>query len=142
MSDHTVVITDLHLKAKPPRKAKRKVYVHRKADNEKLKEEFRAAWVKFQASNPNDKSVEQNSNFFSRTVLLAVENHVLIKTISGRWNLSWITPMLRRLMRKKQQVYNLAKRSQNPKHWKKFKDLRKIWKQSLQKAHNDCVWPP
>ena len=43
-------------------------------------------------------------------------------------------------MRKKQRVYNLAKRSQNPKHWKKFKDLRKIGKQSLQEAQNDYVF--
>ena len=35
MRDHSVIITDLNLKVKPPRKAKRKVYVYRKADNEK-----------------------------------------------------------------------------------------------------------
>ena len=68
MRDHSVVITDLSLKVKPPRKAKRKVYVYKKVDNEKRKDEIRAAWVKFQASNPDDKSVEQNWNFFTRTV--------------------------------------------------------------------------
>ena len=56
---------------------------------------------------------------------MALKNHVPTKTISGRWNLPWITPGLRRLMRKKQRVYNLAKRMQNPQHWKKFKELRK-----------------
>ena len=43
---------------------------------------------------------------------MAIKNHVPTKTISGRWNLPWITPGLRRLMRKKQRVYNLAKRMQ------------------------------
>ena len=42
-------------------------------------------------------------------------------------------------MRKKQRVYNLAKRTQNPQHWKKFKELRKTWKRSLLEAHNDYV---
>ena len=58
---------------------------------------------------------------------MAIKNHVPTKTISGRWNLPWITPGLRRLLRKKQRVYNLAKRMQNPQHWKKFKELRKTW---------------
>ena len=53
---------------------------------------------------------------------MAIKNHVPTKTISSRWNLPWITPGLRRLMRRKQRVYNLAKRLQNPQHWKKFKE--------------------
>ena len=56
---------------------------------------------------------------------MAIKNHVPTKTISGRWKIPWITPGLRRLMRKKQTVYNLAKRMQNPQHWKKFKELQK-----------------
>ena len=42
-------------------------------------------------------------------------------------------------MRKKQRVYNHAKRTKNPQHWKKFKELRKTWKRSLLVAHNDYV---
>ena len=64
---------------------------------------------------------------------MAIKNHVPTKTISGRWNLPWITPGLRRLMRKKQRVYNLAKRMQNPQHWQKFKELRKTWSRKKKK---------
>ena len=70
---------------------------------------------------------------------MAIKNRVPTKTISGRCNLPWFAPGLRRLMRKKQRVYNLAKRMQNPQHWKKFKELRKTWKWSLLVAHNDYV---
>ena len=42
-------------------------------------------------------------------------------------------------MRKKQRAYNLAQRTQNPSHWKKFKDLRKTLKRNLLEAHNDYV---
>ena len=34
-------------------------------------------------------------------------------------------------MRKKQRVYNLPKSTQNPQHWKKFKELRKTWKRKV-----------
>jgi len=137
--DHSVVITDLNLKVKPTRKVKRKIYIYKKADSESLKDEISSAWDKFQTSQPHGKSVEQNWCHFTSIILTAIKNHVPTKTISGRWNLPWITPGLRRLMRKKQRVYNPAKRTQNPKHWKKFKELRKTWKRSPLVAPNDYV---
>ena len=109
---------------KPTRKVlvKRKIYIYKKADSELLKGEISSAWDKFQTSQSHDRSVEQNWCHFTSIILTAIKNHVPTKTISGRWNLPWITPGLRRLMRKKQRVYNLAKRLQNPQHWKKFKE--------------------
>ena len=141
ISDHSVVITDLNLKVKPTGKLlmKRKIYIYKKADSELLKGEISSAWDKFQTSQPHDRSVEQNWCHFTSIILTAIKNHVPTKTISGRWNLPWITLGLRRLMRKKQTVYNLAKRTQNPQHWKKCKELRKTWKRSLLVAHNDYV---
>ena len=124
---------------KPTGKAKRKIYIYKKADSELLKDEISSVWDKFQTSQPHDRSVEQNWCHFTSIILTAIKNHVPTKTISGRWNVPWITPGLRGLMRKTQGVYNLAKRTQNPQHWKKFKELRKTWKRSLLVAHNDCV---
>ena len=138
ISDHSVVITDLNLKVKPTRKVKRKIHICKKADSESLKNEISSAWDKFQTSQPHDRSVEQNWCHFTSIILTAIKNHVPTKTISGRWNLPWITRGLR-LTRKKQRVYNLAKRTQNPQHCKKFKELRKTWKRSLLVAHNDYV---
>ena len=87
---------------------------------------------------PHDRSVEQNWYHLTSIILTAIKNHVPTKTISGRWNLPWITRGLR-LTRRKQRVYNLAKRTQNLQHCKKFKELRKTWKRSLLVAHNDYV---
>ena len=87
---------------------------------------------------PHDGSVEQNWYHLTSIILKAIKNHVPTKIISGRWNLPWITRGLR-LTRRKQRVYNLAKRTQNPQHCKKFKELRKTWKRSLLVAHNDYV---
>ena len=108
-------------------------------NGELLKDEISSAWNKFQTSQPHDRSVEQNWCHFTSIILTAIKNHVPTKTISSRWNLPWITPGLRRQMKKKQRGYNLAKRTQNPQHWKKFKELRKTWKWSLLLAHNDYV---
>ena len=42
-------------------------------------------------------------------------------------------------MRRKQRYYNKARRTQDPQDWKKFKDLRKVWKNKLSEAHNEYV---
>ena len=91
ISDHSVVITDLILKVKPTRKVKRKIYIYKKADSELLKDEISSAWDKFQTSQPHDRSVEQNWCHFKRIILTAIKNHFPTKTISGRWNVPWIT---------------------------------------------------
>lgn len=52
---------------------------------------------------------------------------------------SWLNPALKRMMRRKQRYYNKARRTQDPQDWKKFKDLRKVWKNKLSKAHNEYV---
>ena len=108
ISDHSVVITDLNIKVKPTRKVKRKISIYKKANNELLKDEISSAWDGFQTSQPQDRSVEQNWCHFTSIILKAIKNHVPTKTISGRWNLPCINPGLRRLMSKKQRVYNLT----------------------------------
>ena len=100
ISDHSVVISDLILKVKPTRKVKRKIYIYKKADSELLKDEISSAWDKFQTSQPHDRSVEQNWCHFKRIILTAIKNHFPTKTISGRWNVPWITQGWRGLMRK------------------------------------------
>ena len=56
-----------------------------------------------------------------------------------RWNVPWITPSLRKLIRKKQRSYNLAKKTNDRQDWKKFKDLRKASKHKLAEARNNYV---
>ena len=124
---------------KPTRKVKRKIYSYKKVNSELLKDEINSAWDGFQTSQPQDRSVEQNWCQFTSIILTAIKNHVPTKTISGRWNLPWITPGLRRPDEEKNRVYDLAKRMQNPQNWKKFKELRKTWKRSLLEARNNYV---
>ena len=40
-------------------------------------------------------------------------------------------PRVKETDEEKQRVYNLPKSTQNPQHWKKFKELRKTWKRKV-----------
>ena len=43
------------------------------------------------------------------------------------------------MTRKKQRLYNKARRTDNPSDWKKFKELRKCVKKQLTTAHSEYV---
>ena len=75
-----------------------------------------------------------------------MQHHIPTKTSSGKWNIPWLTPALRKMVRKKQRYYKKAKRTQNEQDWKRFKTLRKTFKAKLSDAHNKYVldlldWP-
>ena len=43
------------------------------------------------------------------------------------------------LMRKKQWIYNKAKRTNNETHWEEFKQIRKTVKSKLNKSHQNYI---
>ena len=52
----------------------------------------------------------------SPTILKAVEQYVITyKKISGRWHVTWLTPPLKRAIRKQQRLYRKAKQLQTHK---------------------------
>ena len=51
----------------------------------------------------------------------------------------WISHHIRCLSRKKQHLYNLAKSSQSPDHWRNYYKLKKEMHKSCQAAYNDYV---
>ena len=124
-SDHDIVITDLDLKRRPQKKNPQKIYIYKRADTDSLKKVISDSWNKFLHTEPLQKCVEDNWKYFKDTTTTAMQHHIPTKMLSGRWNIPWLTPALRKMMRKKQRYYNRAKRTQNEQDWKSFKNLRK-----------------
>jgi hypothetical protein len=59
--------------------------------------------------------------------------------LTSRWNVPWITREIKTLMRKKQRIYNKAKRTNNEKHWEEFKQIRKTVKLKLDESHHNYI---
>ena len=99
----------------------RKIFLYKRASVDNLKEEIEDAWLKFsnnqQREQPNENNnppilnAEDACSYFKCTILTALERNVPTKHLTGRWNVPWITPSLRKLIRKKQRSYNLAKKT-------------------------------
>ena len=85
---------------------------------------------------PLDKSVDENYNFFTETVLEVMKEHFPQKKLGSRWNVPWMNSSIKRMIRKKQKLYNRARKSNSHVDWKKCKDLRKATKKRLTLAHD------
>ena len=141
MSDHDLVITELDLKMKPPKKKPRKIFLFKRADVERLGDSI-----------PNDvealctiecKSASELDDLwakFKSTILKAVEQYVPHKKISGWRHVRWLTLPLKRAIRKKQRLYRKAKQLQTRENWAKFKKFRKATKSKLLEAYNNYVF--
>ena len=140
MSDHDLVITELDLKIKPPKKKPRKIFLFKRADVDRLRENISSNLEVLRhtecesASELDDLWIK-----FKSTILDAVEQNVPSKNMSGRWHVPWLTPCLKRAIRKKQRLYRKAKQLQAHESWAKFKNFRKATKSKLLEAYNDYV---
>ena len=61
------------------------------------------------------------------------------KKVSSRWNLPWMTPVIKRLCRKKKRAWDAGKRNRNSHAWKRYQKLSKLVKESLENSHRSYV---
>ena len=139
MSDHQIVILNLDMKAKIVKKKTRKVFIHGKADLQRIKEDITMEWEDFRKSNPGNNSVERNWLKFKNLLHSVMQKWIPQRTINKKWNLPWITPAIRRMIRKKQRCYNKARKSKEDEHWRDFRNMRQMRKKVIENAHNNYV---
>ena len=133
ISDHEVVVADCDIRARFTRKIPRKIHLYSKADWNKLraktldfKEEFMEKY--------SDRSVDDNYESLKSHVNNIIDDHVPSKMSTTRFNVPWITPAIKRMCRKKQRLFNRAKRTRKPRHWDSFKSHKRDTLRALRKA--------
>ena len=139
MSDHDAVIFDINLKPSTNRKQPRKVFIFKKGNMEVVRNDLKQRFDKYIETEALSNSVDVNYYYFKSTINEVMKKNIPQKNINGRWNVPWLTNSIKRMTRKKQRLYNKARRTDNPSDWKKFKEMRKCIKKQLTIAHNEYV---
>jgi hypothetical protein len=116
MSDHKVVITDINIKTKPRKTVPRKVYIYKKANMNGINQHLDKENNVF-TNNSKTNSIQECWGEFKEILLQAITTNIPTKILTSRWNVPWITREIKTLIRKKQRIYNKAKRMNNEKHW-------------------------
>ena len=138
-SDHDCVITDIDLKVEHCRKQPRTVYRFSKGNMDAIKHDLETKFECFAQSDPSSRTVDENWNDFKTTLMSSVNKHIPRKTLSTRKDVPWMTPEIKRKIRKKQRLYNKQKKSGNAEDKHKFRELRRTVKRELNLAHNQYV---
>jgi hypothetical protein len=138
LSDHDAVEVLLNMKAKINKKAPRKVFMYSKANMKELEEDLKTFSENF-AQEHGNRSLEENWNLFKTTLTSLMDKHIPHKMLSGKFHLPWLTKEIMRAIRKKQRIYNKAKKSNKEKDWEKFRSIRKYIKKQLVKSYWDYI---
>ena len=137
ISDHDhIVITRCSLRPKQNKKKARTIRLFKKADWENIKPFLNDAEDTFFASSPEGNSVDNNWEYFKSVLIDAMKKFVPSKETSCRYDLTWITRHVKRLIRQTQWAYDRAKKSAKDRDWAKFRRKRK----NCQKAQKEAHW--
>lgn len=139
ISDHDIVTTDLDMKVPMNKKKARTVYIYKRANIGAIKKELDEFNINLFGEDFNLRSVNENWNMFKLIVLDSMNRFIPTKKLSTRNNLPWMTRHIHRLIRKKQRLYNKAKKTQNNQDWAVFRKLRTHVKTELTAAYHNYI---
>ena len=124
ISDHDIIMTDCDLRAYIPKKVHRKIYSYSKADwpnIHKSMEVFKDVFSREAIS----RSPEVNFNILKSKIEQVIEKFVPCKTTSSRYKPPWLHIQIKRACRKKQRLYNKARKSNLGNDWNTYKEHKR-----------------
>ena len=71
------------------------------------------------------RTVEENYNSFKSKVQSLINSHIPIKMTSSRTNMPWFNNTLKRMCKRKQRLFNKAKRSGSNKCWQQYRTFKR-----------------
>ena len=137
-SDHATVITDTFLHIKPNKKQPRNIHQWSRANWDLIKNEAKLFADSYLEEAP---SLSVNQRYSKLTSFLEelISKHVPQKLKSTRRNVPWMTRKLHRLCRKKQRLFNKAKKNHSPRVWEDYRSLQRRITSALRKARIDYI---
>ena len=130
LSDHDIVSGTLKAVILPIRKPRGKVYHYQKGDYEFMRSDaLKFAKERYSNGYPDSRSVQENFNLITFFNQDSADKHIPSKTSRSVSSVPWITPAIRRKIRRKNTTHAKAKKSGSAKIRAKFETLSDIRKQ-------------
>ena len=137
LSDHDIVSGTLKIVIPPIKKPWRKVYRYQKGDYESMRSDaLRFAKERYFNGYSDSRSVQENFNLITSFIQDSADKHIPSKTSRSVSSVPWITPAIRRKIRRKNATHAKAKKSGSAKIRAKFETLRREIKADIRKQHD------
>ena len=137
LSDHDIVSGTLKMFIPPIKKPRRKVYLYQKGDYESMrKDTLQFAKEKYFNGHSDTRSVQENFDLLTSFIQDSADKHIPSKTSRSVSSIPWITPEIRRKIRRKNKTHAKAKKTGSSKLRSKFETLRREIKSDVRKQHD------
>ena len=134
ISDHDIVLFTVNTSCRRRKDVKRKIFIRKKADSTRIKEELTNLSLFMDTRGFN--SIDDKWSCFEDNIYRIMDSCIPSKWTSSRHTLSLCNGSLKRLIKRKQRLYNKAKTSGNHNDWKAFRVVRKL----MQKRSKECIY--
>ena len=141
-SNHDILSVTTNITPRISKQQSRSVPNYKKANWEGIKQDLISSRDKSIAkfeSGTNMDTIEENWKQFKEAIETCIEKHIPKKKIGKHHVVPWMTTDIKRLIRKKQRLYNKSKKSKKPSHKKAFKDIRSLIRNKLHKNYWDYL---
>ena len=126
LSDHDIVSGTLKIVIPPIRKPRRKVYRYQKGDYESMRSDaLRFAKERCFNGYSDTRSLQENFYLITSFIQDSADKHIPSKTSRSDSSVLWITPAIRRKIRRKNAIHAKAKKTGSAKIRAKFEILRR-----------------
>ena len=137
LSDHDIVSGTLKIFIPPIKKLRRKVYLYQKGDYESTrKDTLEFAKEKYFNGHSDTRSVQKNFDLLTSFIQDSADKYIPSKTSRSVSSIPWITPEIRRKIRRKNKNHAKAKKTGSSKLRSKFETLRREIKADVRKQHD------
>ena len=133
-SDHDYVVVDSSFKAVYSKKQPRRIYKWSRAEWEPMKKDTLEFVNQYLASD-NEDSVQTMYDKLLAHIKKMLKEHVPSGWSRTSNSLPWISPSIRRQCKKKQRMYNKARKTKKSEHWAKYKVIASETRKQIKQAH-------
>ena len=131
ISDHAIVVADIDTKPYYQKNNPRKAYIWSKANWDDLNKDLESITPILEAMNDNKTDINNMWTTFKQELFKHLDKHVPSKMIKSNNRLPWINHKIRKQLKKKQRLYQQAKRT---KQWANYRHYQKECKREIRKA--------
>ena len=137
-SDHDFIVVDCDLRPQFIKNMPRKVYTYSRAKWDDMRKELNSSIDEYSRDFDN-RTVDKNWDSFKTILSNLSDKYIPSRMTSTKQHLPWLNSTTKRMCRRKQRLYNLARRTKKTKHWERFKEAKKNTCNALRRAHLNYI---
>ena len=135
ISDHDVVFAELDITPQHQRQNKRKIPIYKKAEWSKIEEEMKEVHHEIRTQSEDD-DVDTLWEIFKSRLLSSISKYVPHRTASARDRPPWVTPNVKKLLRKRDHLFKKVQQKQSDSGKERLKSLKK----DIRKTTREAYW--